>query len=599
MSGTYYWLAIWSNLRSTSAGVYCQPSGGTTRWTNALTYGSWPNPITTTGGSSYVYSIYAQGSSSPGNQAPTVSITAPANNATFTAPATVTINATAADADGTVANVQFFSGTTLLGTDTTSPYTYSWSNVSANSYSLTAKATDNSGASTTSLAVNITVNTSGNQPPTITTQPASRTVQEGQTAAFGVVATGTGTLSYRWQRASSGSSSWVDISGTNSASYTTPACQMSDNGASFRCVVSNSYGNVTSSEATLTVTNTPTVGIGSQSEGTTTDTISDGSGTYINATRFQATASMTLGSIRAKVLGITGNYKCAIYSDSNGTPQALLAQTAEVTNPATGWQTFTLSTPLPVVSGTYYWLAIWSNLTSTSAGVYCQPSGGTTRWTNALTYGLWPNPITTTGGSSYVYSIYAQGSSTPGNQAPTVSITAPASGSTYTAPASVTIQATAGDIDGTVTSVAFYNGSALLGTDTSGPSYTYEWTNVGAGNYRLTARATDNGGATTISSAISITVNGTSGAAFGNTSEGTATDGLYDSGAWINASRFSAASTMTVSVIRAKVAAISGRYKCAIYTDNNGSPGTLLGDTLEITNPAEGCKPWISGPVSL
>jgi len=65
------------------------------------------------------------------NQAPTVSLSAPANGATFTAPATITVSATASDPDGTVTKVDFFAGTTLIGTDTTSPYSITWSNVAA------------------------------------------------------------------------------------------------------------------------------------------------------------------------------------------------------------------------------------------------------------------------------------------------------------------------------------------------------------------------------------------------------------------------------------------------------------------------------------
>jgi hypothetical protein len=94
------------------------------------------------------------------NTLPTVSITSPANGATFTAPASITINATASDSDGTVSKVDFYRSATLLGTDTVSPYSYPWSSVAAGSYILTAKVTDNDGATTTSTAVNITV-TSG------------------------------------------------------------------------------------------------------------------------------------------------------------------------------------------------------------------------------------------------------------------------------------------------------------------------------------------------------------------------------------------------------------------------------------------------------
>src|SRR5207237_4239672 len=86
-----------------------------------------------------------------------------------------------------------------------------------------------------------------NSPPTITTQPASRTVTAGQTASFSVTATGTAPLSYQWQRGG------VPISGATLASYTTPSTTSGDNGAQFTVVVSNPAGSVTSNVATLTV----------------------------------------------------------------------------------------------------------------------------------------------------------------------------------------------------------------------------------------------------------------------------------------------------------------------------------------------------------
>src|SRR5688500_19379398 len=78
----------------------------------------------------------------PANQPPSAALTAPANGATFTAPASITIDATASDTDGTVTRVDFFQGTTLIGSDTQSPYSFTWSNVPAGTYSLTARATD-------------------------------------------------------------------------------------------------------------------------------------------------------------------------------------------------------------------------------------------------------------------------------------------------------------------------------------------------------------------------------------------------------------------------------------------------------------------------
>jgi len=101
---------------------------------------------------------FAELANAGANNPPTVSITTPANGATFTALANITINATASDSDGTVSKVDFHQGSTLLGTDTTSPYSYTWNNVAEGNYILTAAATDNDGAVTTSSAVSITVN---------------------------------------------------------------------------------------------------------------------------------------------------------------------------------------------------------------------------------------------------------------------------------------------------------------------------------------------------------------------------------------------------------------------------------------------------------
>jgi glucose/arabinose dehydrogenase len=102
-----------------------------------------------------------------GNASPITSITSPANGATFAAPATVTIDASAADSDGTIAKVEFFNGTTKLGEDTSSPYSFAWTNVSAGTYSLTTVATDNLGATGTSTIINITVQAGPSCPPVI------------------------------------------------------------------------------------------------------------------------------------------------------------------------------------------------------------------------------------------------------------------------------------------------------------------------------------------------------------------------------------------------------------------------------------------------
>ena len=105
----------------------------------------------------------------------------------------------------------------------------------------------------TSRAARLTV-TGGATAPTITTQPADRTVSSGQTATFTVVATGTAPLSYQWRK------NGTAINGATGASYTTPAESTADSGATFSVVVTNSAGSVTSRNAVLTVTGTSAQG---------------------------------------------------------------------------------------------------------------------------------------------------------------------------------------------------------------------------------------------------------------------------------------------------------------------------------------------------
>lgn len=93
----------------------------------------------------------------PPNQPPTVSITSPSSGATFPAGSTVTVAANASDPEGRMGRVDFYSGTTLLASDTTAPYSVAWGAVPAGSFVLTAVAVDLDGGQTTSAPVSITV----------------------------------------------------------------------------------------------------------------------------------------------------------------------------------------------------------------------------------------------------------------------------------------------------------------------------------------------------------------------------------------------------------------------------------------------------------
>jgi hypothetical protein len=93
------------------------------------------------------------------------SITLSSNGTSFTAPGSVTLSASATASTGRgVGSVEFYNGTTLLATKLASPYSFTWSNVGAGTYTLTAKAYDNQGATATSAPVTVSVTV---PPPTV------------------------------------------------------------------------------------------------------------------------------------------------------------------------------------------------------------------------------------------------------------------------------------------------------------------------------------------------------------------------------------------------------------------------------------------------
>ncbi len=92
------------------------------------------------------------------NAVPTVAFTSPSEGASLGVSTTYTLNASAADADGTIAKVQFFEGTVFLGEDVVAPFTYSWTAPNTpGTYTLSAVATDNLGATSAPAVLHITV----------------------------------------------------------------------------------------------------------------------------------------------------------------------------------------------------------------------------------------------------------------------------------------------------------------------------------------------------------------------------------------------------------------------------------------------------------
>jgi len=92
--------------------------------------------------------------------------------------------------------------------------------------------------------------------PAITAQPTDQRVIIGSMATFTVSANGAAPLTYQWRKGT------ASIAGATASSYTTPATALSDDGATFQVIVSNSVGSVTSNSAKLTVAAGTTMGRG-------------------------------------------------------------------------------------------------------------------------------------------------------------------------------------------------------------------------------------------------------------------------------------------------------------------------------------------------
>jgi len=220
---------------------------------NGATSSTYTTPAETTSNSGAKFSVVVSnsaGSATSGNATLTVTATPVAPSIT-TQPASQTITA------GQTA-------TFAVAASGTAPMSYQWqlngsaiNGATSSTYTTPAETVSNSGAKFSVVVSNSTGSATSNNAtltvnaapvaPSITTQPTSQTINAGQTATFTVVASGTAPLSYQWELNGSA------INGATSSTYTTPAETVSNSGAKFSVVVSNSTGSATSNNATLTV----------------------------------------------------------------------------------------------------------------------------------------------------------------------------------------------------------------------------------------------------------------------------------------------------------------------------------------------------------
>lgn len=373
------------------------------------------------------------------NVPPAVSVTNPGPGASFQLPATIAVGATATDADGSVSSVAFYANGVSIGIDSNSPFAVSWSPAGAGDYLLTAVATDNQGATTTSSGVSVTV-TKPNIPPTVSlTSPGAGAVfQMPATITIGAAAADEDGSVASVAFFADGVQIGVDSTNPFAMQWT----PLVAGDYTLTAVATDNQGATMASAGVIVTIKKPNV----PPSIALTSPIGGGS--------FVAPASIPLGAMATdpdgSVSSVTFFANGAPVGTTSSSPFAIL------------WS--------PVGAGQYTLTAIATDnqgATTTSAGV----------------------SVTVV----------------PPNVPPVVALTGPAYGSSFVAPASITITASAADADGAVTSVAFFVDGAPIGSDASSP-YSILWSNVAPGTYTLTATATDNSGATSQSNAVQVTI---------------------------------------------------------------------------------------------
>jgi hypothetical protein len=149
--------------------------------------------------------------------APVTTLTSPAPGSSYAAGASVPIAATASASDGaTISKVEFYDNTTLLGTDTTAPYSFTWTGAAAGSHSVYAKSYDSTGATGESAPAGITVAAG----PAISAVPTAVSVAQGKTGTFALKLSAQPTANVTVTTARTSGNTGLSVTGGASLTFT-------------------------------------------------------------------------------------------------------------------------------------------------------------------------------------------------------------------------------------------------------------------------------------------------------------------------------------------------------------------------------------------
>jgi chitodextrinase len=430
------------------------------------------------------------------NNGPSVVITNPANGSTFSDPANINITANASDTDGSIAQVEFFSGATSLGVVSGSgPFSVNY-NPAVGTHNLTAVATDNDGATTISSIVTITVESVNVAPTVVITNPTNGSAFS-DPANINITANASdsdGNIAQVEFFSGATSLGVVSGSGPYSVNYTPGV------GAYTLTAVAtdNEGATTTSSIVNITV----------ESSGSCTDPAWSSTAVYSGGIRVSYAGSIYSANYWTQ--GQRPDLFSAPYGHwTNVGPCSTenIAPTVSITSPSnsatyTDPANFNITANASDVDGTIAQVEFFSGATSLGIvsgtgpfSVSYSPSIGTYNLTAVAT----DNDGATTTSSVVTITVEAYV-----NTPPSVAITSPSNGTVFTDPASFNITATASD-NGSIAQVEFFSGSTSLGVISGSGPYSVNYTPA-IGVYNLTAVATDNEGLTSTSAIVSITV---------------------------------------------------------------------------------------------